>query len=155
MSHNVQYLGIEEDPFVLAARFENVPLPDRTVQSFNSVRVKVDYKNFMTDETILSVFPGGWVEDESDLVHMRVGRPHCAMLAMRVRGVWSATEVIVEHKVWGTQYDLRSHHLPISDLTAVITLIADRGMSVEPQRFHLSVETNGRAKVWHLPPTGW
>ena len=151
MSHNVQYLGIEEGSFVLAARFENVPLPDRTVQAFNSVRVKVDYKNYTTNETILSVFPSGWVEEESDLVHMRVGRPYRATLAMSVHGVWSATEVIVEHKVWGTQYDLRSHRLPLGDLTAVITLIGDRGISVEPQRFHLSVETNGTARVCHVP----
>lgn len=155
MSHNVQYLGIEEGSFVLAARFENAPFLDRTVQAFNGVRVKVDYKNYTTDETILSVFPGGWVEDESDLVYMRVGRPHCAMLAMSVQGVWSATEVIVEHKVWGTQYDFRSHRLPLGDLTAVITLIGDRGISTEPQRFHLFIESNGTAKVLHLPRTNW
>lgn len=152
MSHNVQYLGIEEGSSVLAARFENVPLPDRTVQAFNSVRVKMDYKDYSTDKTILSVFPSSWVEDESDLVYMRVGRPHCATLAMSVRGVWSATEVVVEHKVWGTQYDLRSHRLPLGDLTAVITLIGDRGISIEPQRFHLFVETDGTAKVCHVRP---
>ncbi len=145
MSHNVQFVGIHKDSFVLAACFENVPIPNRTVQAFNNVRVKADYKDYVTGETILSIFPSGWVEDESDLVYMRVGKPHYATIAMSIGGTWSATEVIVDHKVWGTQYDLRSHRLPLGDLTAVITLIGDRGISVEPQRFRLSVEANGTA----------
>lgn len=151
MSHNVQYVGIHEYSSALAARFENVPISSRTVHTFNSVRIKADYKDYLTDETILSVFPGGWVEDESDLVYMRVGKPHYATIAMSVEGAWSAAEVIVDHKIWGTQYDLRSHRLPVGDLTAVITLIGDCGISLEPQRFHLSVETNGTATVRHLP----
>lgn len=155
MSHNVQYVGIHEYSFVVAACFENLPIQNRTVRALNGVRVRADYKDYITDETFLSVFPSVWVEDESDLACMRPGKPHYATIAMSIEGVWSAAEVIVDHKIWGTQYDLRSHRLPVGDLEAVITLIDDRGISVDPQRFHLSIETNGTATVSHLSRVSW
>lgn len=157
MSHNVQYVRLGEfrandspSP-VLAACFENVPLSNRTIHTLNSVRVRIDYKHYTTDETLLSVFPSGWAYYESDVAYMRVGRSYHATLAMNVKGMWSAAEVIVTHKIWGTEYDLRNHPLPFGDLIAVTTLIGEQGISLKPERFHLRIEANGTAKVWHLP----
>jgi len=157
MSHNIHFVRLGEFPegdspsLVLAACFENVPFLDRPVHTFNNVRVRTEYKHFTTDETLLSVFPSGWVEDESDLAHIRVGRSYYATIAMNVQGTWSAIEVIVTHKIWGTQYDLRNYPLPLGDLIAVTTLIGDQGRSVQPERFHLRIEADGTARVWHLP----
>ena len=152
----MQFVRIQEYPqdsypaLMVAACFENVAIPDRTVRTFNNVRVRTDYQNYNTGERLLSVFPSGWAEDESDIAYMRVGKSYYATIAASVKGVWSGAEIVVTHKIWGIQYDLRTHPLPLGDLIASVTLIGDRDMSIEPERFHLRIEADGTAKVRHL-----
>jgi hypothetical protein len=156
LSHNVQYARIREytpdgrSELLLAACFENVPVPNRSVRTFNDVKIKVDYKDCATDATLLSVFPSAWAEEESDHVYMSVGKSFYATIAMRTDGVWNAVQVVATRTAWGEHYDTRTDPLPVGDFVAVVTLVGDHGLSIAPERFHLRIGADGTANISHL-----
>lgn len=155
--HNVQYIRLQEcgNPALLyAACFENVLIPKHEVRTFNSVRVRTEYKNHTTGKTYLTVFPSAWAEGENDAdeVYMEAGKPFYATIAMVSKGKWSAVEVIATRQYWGgTTYHLRGHDLPLGESIVVVTLIGDRGMSIDPENFYLNIKGDGTAEVRHVP----
>lgn len=71
---------------------------------------------------------------------------------MNAQGKWSAAEVTIRHTSWGgTLYDLSDYALPVGESIVVVTLIGDRGVSIEPERFHLNIRADGTAEVRHIP----
>lgn len=155
--HNVQYIRLQEygSPALLyAACFENVLIPNHEVRTFNNVRVRTEYKNHITGKTYLTVFPSAWAEgeDDADEVYMKAGKPFYATIAMVSEGKWSAVEVIAMQQYWaGTTYHLRGHDLPLGESIVVVTLIGDRGMSIDPEDFYLNIKGDRTAEVRHVP----
>lgn len=77
--HNVKYVRVQEfspdSPLIFAACFENLPIPNQEIRTFNNVKVRTDYKHSDTEQTYLTLFPSAWTQVESDEVYMQAGKP--------------------------------------------------------------------------------
>jgi hypothetical protein len=151
--HNVTYLPPRRSPdkarveTLLTANFQNVPIPHVPVPTFSFARARVDYFN-QTEELVCEVFPATWSTDEGPTVDMEPGESHPLVLAAFVEGRWKACRSTETGTYWdGVQYDIAQEDLPFGRLWAVITLIGENNISLEPIRLLIQLFEDGSAYI--------
>jgi len=158
-THNVQVIRTHQHQSnlgggsKLVAIYENIPIPNQTVRSFNRVKAKIEYIDYETRKTVMVVVPAEWADHDTADVYMKAGEPFLVTLAAYENFKWNSVEIWAHQAYWGaTVYEQRLHPLPIGDLVAVVTLIGDHGLSIEPEHFHLRNQADGTAYIRHVEP---
>lgn len=149
--HNVQFISPRQlpatsnAPLLITACFRNIPIPHESVPNFSYVRSKITYFDDQ-DEEILEEFPGVWSEDSEPSIEMEPGPSHNVVLAAFGEGRWSACRVVSQDTSWGaTAYDIENDPLPFGRSWAVVTLIGEHNISIEPVRIFLDLKQDGTA----------
>ncbi len=157
--HNVKFVRVKEhqappDALVLlVAEYQNEPIPHTPVAPFNNVKARIDYKDYSTGKTIHTTYPAAWADRDEAEVYMAAGEPFFVALAMAENRKWHAVWVEEKNMYYGTIHDHHCDELPFGDLIAIVTLIGNHGLSIEPQRFHLRLEPPpGAGYARHLEP---
>lgn len=157
-THNVQFVRTHqhqsnlEAGSKLVAIYENIPIANQTVRPFNGVKAKIEYIDDETRKTVMVVVPAAWADHDTAEAFMKAGEPFLVTLAAFENFKWNAVEIAAHHSDWGTIYEQRLHPLPLGDFIAVVTLIGDHGLSIEPQHFHLHNQADGVAYIRHVGP---
>jgi hypothetical protein len=150
-NHNVQFVSPRQlpatcaSPLLITACFRNVPIPHVSVPNFSYVRSKVAYSDELGEE-FLEEFPGAWSEDDDPTIEMEPGPSHNVVLAAFSEGQWNACRVISQPTSWGgVAYDIERHPLPFGRSWAVVTLIGEHNISLDPVRILLQLKEDGTA----------
>lgn len=157
--HNVQFIRAQRhrsptyEPARFVALFENVPIPNQAPKRFSDVKAKIEYKNYQSRKTIMTIYPGAWADRQDLNVYMGVGEPFYLTLAVFADNQWNAAEATMQGAGWGEMiYQEEYHPLPVGDFLLTVTLVGDHGLSIQPEDFHLQILANGAVNIRHLSP---
>jgi hypothetical protein len=158
-THNVQFVRAHQHQSNLGAGsklvaiYENIPIPNQMVRPFNGVKARIEYIDYETRKTVMVVIPAAWADHDTAEVYMKSGEPFLVTLAAFENFKWNAVEISTHGAYWGAMvYEEHFHPLPLGDFIAVVTLIGDHGLSIEPQHFHLRNQADGVAYISHVEP---
>jgi len=156
-SHNVQLVvppkfpATDDTTLPVAACFQNIPIPHTSVADFSEVRSKIAYFD-ENDEWILDILPGKWAEDDEPVIRMEPGALHRVVLAVYLRGRWRACRTTSQPTSWGTTaYDVEEFPLPFGRLRAVVTLIGEKNISLDPVSVFLRLNEDGTGQCEYQP----
>jgi hypothetical protein len=148
--HNVKCLGImkvDGHPQMLALCFENVLIPNESIDELRSARLKVAYYGHPNGEKILEVFPAKWCGTTESAVNIGT-KKICGEIASYGRefppldSKWNAHELI-ETKAGPNGVLIQ--FLPNGTMKIVATLIAEGNLSLTPFTGILTLEKRGSA----------
>jgi hypothetical protein len=144
--HNVRFLEIRVRPMTVVACFQNVPIANKPLATFGGARVKIDYLR-NDGSTFMEICPATWLEDEKPAIDLEVGKSHYATVAVFADGKWNACETQTVDTTWGETFEIERHQLHMGKLIqAIVTLLGNFGVSLEPVRLRLILHPDGRAE---------
>ncbi len=144
--HNAKFIEIRVRPMTVVACFQNVPIANKSLATFTEARVKIDYLR-NDGSTLREVYPATWLDDEEPAINLEVGKSHYATVAVFNEGKWRACETQTVDTSWGHAYQIEQFELGSGKLIrAVITLLGDFGLSIEPVKLRLILNPDGIAE---------
>jgi hypothetical protein len=152
--HNVKYTGTRnlpagpDRPPMIVACFQNEPIPHVPLGTFSGAKVKIDFFRGNA-EALGEIFPAPWTEHEVPAIDLEAGKTNSALIAARKVARLRAERG--GHFMGRTSYEVERRHLPMGEnLHAVVTLLGDRNISIEPVRLVLKLSPNGKADFAQL-----
>jgi hypothetical protein len=157
LRHNVKYTGTRnlaassDGPPMIVACFQNEPIPHVPLGTFSGAKVKIDFSRG-NGEALGEIFPAPWTEHEEPAINLEAGKTNTAAIAAYIEGKWHACEMRTVSTSWGEPtYEIERRQLPMGEnLHAVVTLLGDRNISIEPVRLVLKLSPNGKADFAQL-----
>jgi hypothetical protein len=155
LCHNVKYVGTRtsaadsDNPKALLACFQNEPIPHLPLATFSRAKVKIAFYRG-NGEALGEVFPAIWTEghgSKETTIDLEAGKTYCAVIAAYTQGEWRACQ----RKMVGTSrgapvYEVEQEPLPMGEnVHAVVTLLGERNISIDPVTLVLKLSPNGTA----------
>jgi hypothetical protein len=134
---------------MLALCFENVLIPNESIDEFRLARLKVAYYGHPSGEKILEVFPAKWcgttegaVDIGTEKICGEIASYNARLSIPRLFSGWEA------HQVMETKADPNGvliRFLPLGAIKIVATLIGEGNLSLTPFTGILTLEEDGSA----------
>jgi hypothetical protein len=158
--HNVQFVGFKRIPIdpdlpelaLATLCFENVLIPRESIADFRFARLRVNYRDFSTGETIAEAFPARWHNSPDDPIDILAGEEKCAIIASCFGSKWATDSLIdvpanpaLEYGFGGSEYKRESVPLPLGCIKVKATLIGEHNLSIQQVSGILTLAENGNA----------
>jgi len=144
-------MKVVEHPQTLAVCFENVLIPNESIEEFKSARLKVSYYSCPSGEEILEVFPAKWCGTREAVINIGTKKV-CGEIASYYGSLgpsgptryskWKAHHVI---ETIADQNGILIRFLPLGPMKIVATLIGEGNLSLAPFTGILTLEKEGSA----------
>lgn len=137
-----------EHPQTLAVCFENVLIPNESIEELKSARLKVNYYSSLSGEEILEVFPAKWCSTREAAINLRTKKAYGEIASYygsvgpALESKWKAHQVI---ETIADPNGILIRFLPLGPMKIVATLIGEGNLSLTPFTGILTLEKDGSA----------